>query len=227
MKYKPNSFRRKLLSCFMFFTVVIFTVLWLLQTVFLQSFYNSMIIKNTVKAADKICSESGRSDIKPYIDEISRSNSILVFVTDTEGNIFYSSDEYKKGPKFRDDHNEPPERKFEPEKNFRYRELPENYKEFLNAINSSANGEAELRNDDIYVYGRMINFHGSDEKAVLYIGTTLNAVGSTARIIRIQLVWVTILSVIIGFVLVVVRDDYSGIIGACIVCTAMYYIFQK
>ena len=45
----------------MFFTAVIFTVLWLLQTVFLQRFYDGMIIKNTVAAADSIESQFGSS----------------------------------------------------------------------------------------------------------------------------------------------------------------------
>ncbi len=201
MKRKTNSFRKKLLSWFMFFTVVIFTVLWLLQTVFLQKFYNSMIIRNTVKVADKISSESQSSDITSYIDDISRSNSILVFVTDTDGNIMYSSDEYKKGHKFKDERLEMPYNGNGKEIRFHYRELPENYTEFLSAVNASDNGEAELQNDDIYVYGRLIDFYGNDEKAVLYVGTTLNAVGSTARIIRIQLIWVTLLSIIIAFVL--------------------------
>jgi signal transduction histidine kinase len=185
----------------MFFTVVIFTVLWLLQTVFLQKFYNGMIIRNTVKVADKISSESQSSDITSYIDDISRSNSILVFVTDTDGNILYSSDEYKKGHKFKDERLEMPYNGNGKEMRFHYRELPENYTEFLSAVNASDSGEAELKNDDIYVYGRLIDFYGSDEKAVLYVGTTLNAVGSTARIIRIQLIWVTLLSIIIAFVL--------------------------
>lgn len=185
----------------MFFTVVIFTVLWLLQTVFLQKFYNGMIIRNTVKVADKISSESQSSDITSYIDDISRSNSILVFVTDTDGNIMYSSDEYKKGHKFKDERLEMPYNGNGKEMRFHYRELPENYTEFLSAVNASDSGEAELQNDDIYVYGRLIDFYGSDEKAVLYVGTTLNAVGSTARIIRIQLIWVTLLSIIIAFVL--------------------------
>ncbi|WP_303803925.1 cell wall metabolism sensor histidine kinase WalK [Ruminococcus flavefaciens] len=201
MKRKTNSFRKKLLSWFMFFTVVIFTVLWLLQTVFLQKFYNGMIIRNTVKVADNISSESQNSDITSYIDDISRSNSILVFVTDTDGNILYSSDEYKKGHKFKDERLEMPYNGNGKEMRFHYRELPENYTEFLSAVNASDNGEAELQSDDIYVYGRLIDFYGSDEKAVLYVGTTLNAVGSTARIIRIQLIWVTLLSIIIAFVL--------------------------
>lgn len=185
----------------MFFTVVIFTVLWLLQTVFLQKFYNGMIIKNTVKVADKISEESQNSDITSYIDDVSRSNSILVFVTDTDGNIIYSSDEYKKGHKFRNDRIEIDDTLIEMGRHDHYRELPINYDEFLSAVNSSDNGESEIKNEDSYVYGRLIDFYGSDEKAVLYIGTTLNAVGSTARIIRIQLIWVTLLSIIIAFVL--------------------------
>ena len=181
----------------MFFAVVIFTVLWLLQTVFLQEFYNGMIIRNTVKVADRIASESQSSGITSYIDDISRKNSILVFVTDTDGNIIYSSDEYKKGHRGRL-RNEPTDFKNE---YHQYRELPENYSEFLSAVKASGSGEAELQSDDVYVYGKLIDFYGSEEKAVLYVGTTLNAVGSTVRIIRIQLMWVTLLSIVIAFVL--------------------------
>jgi signal transduction histidine kinase len=156
-----------------------------------------MIIKNTVKVADKISEESRNSDITSYIDDVSRSNSILVFVTDTDGNIIYSSDEDKKGHKNRLKNDRTDLRN----EHQQYRELPENYLEFLNELNSSADGIAELQTDESYVYGRLIDFYGSDGKAVLYIRTTLNAVGSTARIIRIQLVWVTLLSIIIAFVL--------------------------
>ncbi len=201
MKCKTNSFRKKLISCFMFFTVVIFTVLWLLQTVFLQKFYNGMIIKNTVKVADKISEESRNSDITSYIDDVSRSNTILVFVTDTEGNLLYSSDEYKKGHKFRNDRMEMAEDHMGTERYDHYRELPVNYDEFLSAVNSSDSGEAGIENGDSYVYGRLIDYYGYNDKAVLYLSTPLNAVGSTARIIRIQLIWVTLLSIIIAFVL--------------------------
>ncbi|HOC35227.1 MAG TPA: HAMP domain-containing sensor histidine kinase [Ruminococcus flavefaciens] len=199
MKCKTNSFRKKLISYFMFFTVVIFTVLWLLQTVFLQKFYNGMIIKNTVKVADKISEESRNSDITSYIDDVSRSNTILVFVTDTAGNLLYSSDEYKKGHKFRSDRMEMADDHIE--RYDHYRELPVNYDEFLSAVNSSDSGEAVINNDDSYVYGRLIDYYGYNDKAVLYLSTPLNAVGSTARIIRIQLLWVTLLSIIIAFVL--------------------------
>ena len=184
----------------MFFTAVIFAVLWLLQTVFLQRFYNGMVIKNTVEAAGKIASKSNTGEITEYIDELSRDNSILVFITDTDGNILYSSDEYKKGHNNRNIEQKGIKENFRGERG-RYRELPANYDEFLSRLNSSEDNEAEIRNNDMYIYGRYISFYDCDEKAVLYIGTNLNAVGSTARIIRIQLLWVTLLSVVIGFVL--------------------------
>ena len=80
----------------MLFTAVIFTVLWLLQTVFLQSFYNGMIIRNTISAAEKITSFDLSGMTAEILDKLSWDNSLLVFVTDTDGNIIYSADEYKK-----------------------------------------------------------------------------------------------------------------------------------
>ena len=182
----------------MFFTAVVFTVLWLLQTVFLQRFYDGMIIKNTVDAADSIVSQFGSSQIADYIDEISRENSIVVYVTDTEGNLFYSSDEFRK---LQGRHSERDDRGGKGIKgdHAHYRMLPENYGEFLDTLRASSDGTAELRTDDLYVYGRAVTFGGED--AVLYLGAALGAVGSAARIIRTQLLWVTLLSVAVGFVL--------------------------
>lgn len=184
----------------MFFTAVIFAVLWLLQTVFLQRFYNGMVIRNTIKSADKIASRSDSSDITEYIDELTRDNSVLVFVTDTDGNILYTSDEYKKGHRISNSEFGGMKADLKGERG-RYRELPDNYDEFLSKFAASGGSEAELQTDELYVYGRYIDFYGCEDKAVLYIGTTLNAVGSTARIIRLQLIWVTLLSVVVGFVL--------------------------
>ena len=203
LKYKAKTFRKKLLGYFMLFTAVVFTVLWLLQTVFLQSFYNNMVISNTISAAKKITSfDSGMNE---QFDEISRDNSLLVYVTDTDGNILYSADEYKKGHRDFDDNGENggfvliKGNKGHKEGVFHYRELPDNFVEFLKSLSASDSGEAELKTEQMYFYGKYIDY-GSD-KAVLYVGTNLNAVGSTARIIRIQLLIVTFLSAAVGFVL--------------------------
>ena len=200
MKYKAKPFRKKLLGYFMLFTVVIFSVLWLFQTVFLQSFYNSMIISNTKSAAEKIAAHASGGELTEYLDEISRNNSLLIFITDTEGEIIYSADEYKKGHKGFD--GEPKHTKGgrgHKEENMPYRALPDSFGEFLQTLTASDSGEAEIKTEQMYYYGRYFDIGG--ERAVLYLGTTLNAVGSAARIIRIQLLIVTALSVAVGFVL--------------------------
>ena len=202
MKRKTLSFRKKLLGLFMLFTAIIFSVLWLLQTVFLQSFYNVMIIKNTKSAAKKITSYSSDTDAGEQLDGISSDNSLLVYITDTEGNILYCADEYKNGHNGLDEtetvfHHHRGGRGHEDADN--YRELPAYYDRFLSELASSDSGETEFMNDHMYVYGKYIDFGG--EKAVLFLGTTLGAVGSAARIIRIQLMIVTFLSVGAGFVL--------------------------
>ena len=53
MKTK-KSFRFKLWLYFALFTALIFVVLWLLQTVFLQGLYNGMLIRNTKKVLKSI-----------------------------------------------------------------------------------------------------------------------------------------------------------------------------
>ena len=188
----------------MLFTAVIFGVLWLLQTVFLQRFYNGMVIRNTASLSEKIAEKCGSSGITEYIDELSRENSVLVFVTDTAGNLLYSSDEFKQGQKFHDERDEREERDErgglrDMRGRGNYRELPENYDEFLALLKASSDGTAEIETDALYVCGRYVDYGG--ETAVLYLGTTLNAVGSAAKIIRYQLILVTALSVVIGFIL--------------------------
>ena len=188
----------------MFFTAVIFTVLWLLQTVFLQKFYNGMVIRNTLSAAGKITSFDTAGDLDSALDELSRDNSLIIYVTDTEGNILYSADEYKKGHKYLFDDNYDIQQikgSKRHQKGQHYRELPDNFDEFMQELVSSESGDAELRTDQMYFYGKYIDYGDSEDKAILYLGTNLNAVGSTARIIRLQLLIVTFLSVAIGFVL--------------------------
>lgn len=185
----------------MFFTAVIFTVLWLLQTVFLQNFYNGMVIKNTVSAAEKITSFSADGDISDTLDELSRNNSLLVYVTDKDGNILYSADEYKKGHMAPD--MEEPEQINDKRQNkhMHYRALPDNFEDFRQELDASNCGYAEIKTDRMYFYGKYIDYGDSGEKAILYLGTNLDPVGSTARIISLQLLIVTVLSVAIGFVL--------------------------
>lgn len=202
----------------MLFAALIFLVLWLLQTVFLQSFYNDMLIKNTRKAAERIAEKSSSENITDVIDSITLDNSILVFVTDTNGSIIYSSDEYKgahqknrfnadKDFDLKDtadidmrDIGQPDNGKIKNKRSSDYRDLPYDYEKFLTCLNESGDSPIEYSTDNMYVYGTFIDYYGADDDTILYVSTTLDAVGSTVSIIRVQLAWVTALSLIAGFV---------------------------
>ena len=192
---------------FALFTALIFTVLWLLQTVFLQSFYEAMLISNTKKAAEKIISAGSSSTINDTIDELTHDNSILVFITSRDGSVLFSSDEFKGGKRVRGEQERVPPGFSDNEKpdmidrRMNYRMLPDGYTDFLQKLSDSENGEVQYSADSIFVYGTYMDYYGSDDKSVLYVSTTIDTVGPSVTIISMQLVWVTALSLIIGFVL--------------------------
>ena len=201
---KTKSFQAKLWMYFVLFSAVIFAMLWLLQTVFLQCFYNGMLEKNTRKAAAEIAAQSTSGDISNVIDKLSLDNSLLVFVTDTDGIILYSSDSYKSyyhSSEYDDSENNI---YWQGEtlnwQTGNYRNLPDGYENFLSSLDASPNGETEVKTDAQYVYGTYIDLNDGSQ-AVLYTSVTLGAVGAAASIIRIQLIWMTLLSLLIAFVI--------------------------
>lgn len=196
---KPKSFKTKLWLYFALFTAIIFSLLWLMQTVFLQSFYNQMLIGNTKTAAQTIVKNADSDTINGIIDEVAYVNSLLIFVTDEDGNILYISDEYKSAYRKKENGGFNNGGKMEGKHKGEYRNLPEGYDEFLAQLNASENGMTESTDDSLYVYGAMIDYQGSE--CALYVSATLNAVGSAVTIIRIQLAVVTLFSLIVGFVL--------------------------
>ena len=201
-KRKTISFGLRLWFYFVLFTALIFTVLWLLQTVFLQSFYDMMIKNNVRTAAGQIITSGSSEDINDIIDSISHDNTLLVFVTDTEGNVLYSSDEFKRMHNRKNDLSSVTGNNFRHEKRGEgYRELPESYYELYDDLEESENGSVEFTDENFFIYASYIDYNGSDEKSVLYISATIDAVGSSVSIISIQLVWVTILSLIAGFII--------------------------
>lgn len=218
MNLKNKSFRLKLWIYFSLFAIIILLSLWILQTVFLQSFYNNMTIKNVKHAAEEIVLQQYSPELENVIDNLTYENSLLIFLTDTQGKILYSSDEhnnlYKKSqnPYSLDDINQNPYHNDTELLNWQIgalRNLPQDYMSFLAKLSESDEGQIDyqLENGNTYVYGLHIPAVDSvsnllnGKESVLYISTPLEAVSSTIKILRIQLILVTIASLIIGLAL--------------------------
>ncbi len=198
LKRKVRPFKTKLCIYFLIYTAVIFGALWLLQSVFLQGFYNHMLIRNT-KAAVKEIAESGADTEKT--DALALENSLFVYITDREGNLLYSTDPYKSDYAHggQESHNgsENPYLKEEElaYQKSAYRSLPDGYENFLEELAQSG-GPIEKEYDTQYVYGQYLQ-----DDTVLFVGVTLDPVGAAARIIRVQLLIVTGLSLALAVLL--------------------------
>lgn len=202
MKFNRNSISIKLWKYFVVFAMVTLVLLWLLQTVFLQTFYNQMQLQSIEKAADEIAEKISNDNDFSFIDHIAYENSMQIILTDTGGDIRYRVDEYSSAYQT----NQNPYRKNDRQswQSGMYRNVPEDYSDFLQSLFESADGNIsyELSSDTNSVnliYGKIIPC--SDETLVLYINTPIGVVQSTVKILRTMLLAVTGLLLLVGFVL--------------------------
>ena len=189
---KRKSFGVKLWLWFLLFSAVIFLVLWLLQTVFLQNFYNDMAIRNVESAVGKMTAHASDSDFYEVIDKIAVSNSLLVFVTDADGNVLYSADEYQRlydGTKQANDGTDNPYHAGDVmnwEKGA-LRNLPYSYQALVNKLNEAETNRVGFMTEDETAYVTGVRL--GDGK-LLSVSLPLGTVGGTVGILRVQLVWI-------------------------------------
>ncbi len=209
MKLDTKSIGFKLWIYFTAFAAVILAVLWLLQTVFLQSLYNSMQKHQISGIADKIYRAENTEEA---MDALASDNSILILLTDANGSIIYSADEYS--PSYRTAERghgggQNPYRAGETQnwQEDTYRRLPEHYGDFIEKLGNrdSVCYTIEHGGSDTLVYGRRLS-----DGNILYINTSLGAVGSAVAILRLQLCAVTFLALLIGlFIAVWISKRFS------------------
>lgn len=210
----------KLWQWFVLFSAAIFLALWLLQTVFLQSFYNGMAIRRVKRAAEEMAAHAADADFYDVIDAAAVTNSLLVFVTDGEGNIRYSADEYKRLYDAAEPESHRTENPYSSEETERegsgrenpwlsgdtvmnwekgeLRNLPYSYEDLMEKLKASGGDSAGFVTEDNAAYVTGLRLEGGD---VLYISMPLGTVGGTAGILRMQLLWVSALSLLLGFCL--------------------------
>ena len=91
LKHEQDKFREQ----FVLLTAGVFLFLWLLEAVFMPVLYRMSAERTVRRAADKIAAHSRKEDLFEEIDRLSTENALLIFVTEHDGTILYSSDSYK------------------------------------------------------------------------------------------------------------------------------------
>ena len=201
---KAKTFRGRLWQYFALLTVLILGALWILQTVLLQSSYDGMVEKNVRSVAEQIKAHADDADFEAWLNTAAENNSLLILITDAQGQVLYATDEhnsvYAVQHATAKETNTNPYRQGEQswqKGQAHYLSLPADYAAFLDAMNQSNAGTVSYESADgtAYIYGCRLG------ESIVYLSTALTAVGATVKIIRIQLLWVTVISLIAAFLL--------------------------
>lgn len=190
MKLNNHSIGMKLWLYFILFAAALLSALWLMQVVFLQSFYEGMKTREIEQVAEKLGAAYGQPDFDTVLERTAFANSILVFVIDDGGNILASTDEHGPGKR--------------PKKDSRdefFRPLPDDYEQFTEKLSQSESGSVSYTAEKQNFRGKSLVCGVALPEAALYISTPLDPVDSTTSILRTQLVYVTLAALVLSFVL--------------------------
>jgi signal transduction histidine kinase len=168
---KSKTFGLKLWLYFALFAAVLMAVLWLMQIVFLQSFYERMKIADVKKLAATIAAEYGGDDFESRLGELTFHNAVLVVIRDKNGNVIHFSDEHN----WQNRPNQP----------------------FDDGWGSSSPGRADREQfGKLLDYEIALPDGGTAT-----ISTPLEPLNATTNILRTQLVYVTVAALLLSFVL--------------------------
>ncbi len=192
MKLTKNSFGVKLWGYFILFAAVILSALWLMQIVFLQSFYEGMKTQDVQRVMEALIERSDDENFEAILDQTAYNNSVLIYLTDSEGDVFYSTDEHGPGKRLR-----PGDRM-----GF-FRPLPDYFSDFTSRLGQSDNGRISFTVDKGDFRGRALVCGAALQNGLLCVEARLDPVDATTDILRTQLMYVTIvalcLSLLIAF----------------------------
>ena len=185
---KPRlALRYYVFFCFMIFAVMILLLIWLFQYVFLDRYYESAKIRDISKVADKVADadEDSRGEL---IVKQSLENNLCIIITDASGNSGMSANglgDYSMLDKdVRENHS-----RWIFELKAKLGKQSENYfTEDIEDIDTDYKG---------IVYCKKID--GGDDAAYIFIESSAAPMDSTVKIIREQLIYITVILINLAF----------------------------
>jgi signal transduction histidine kinase len=195
LKFDRRSIGVKLFSYFTLFAAAILCLLWLLQTVFLQSLYEGMMTRQLERVADELAAARDASDFEALLDRAAYDNSILVYLIDENGVIGYTTDEHMSAR--RNDRNG----RMSPGMGGMMRGLPSDYAEFTQKLGESRDGRVSYTLQSGASGAKTLVLGVALDGAALYISTPLDPLNATIEILRRQLMYVSAAALILGLVI--------------------------
>ncbi len=180
--FDRKSITFKLWAYFISFAAFLMIVLWFLQIFFLNNYYEAMKISETTKLASVIASQYGQDDFIDTIRNASYTNDLYIHIETSDGTIVFSpiEDVVRKPYGY-------------------IKEMALVKKELLNN-NSLSSSIVIPGTTNTLAYATFLHReNGSD--IILYIFAPLFPLESTVGILRDQLFYVTVISLLLAFII--------------------------
>lgn len=185
LKLDYKSIKFKTWLYFILFATFLMITLWVLQVLFLNSFYATMKdeqTKNVAKSIESAYKSKSYLQFLEKVNEISDSNDIFIYIVSSDGNTMY----------------------FSPAGNDTDSEY---YAEQINTVNkymienNTTSAYLKIRGDDrskeVLAYGNVLKSNGKTP-LIIYLFSPLWPVSSTIEILTNQLIYVTFISLIVA-----------------------------
>ena len=171
----------------MFFTVVILLLLWLCLFVFLKSYYEGMKTREILKSAMTIKNNYSKDNFDNTLESLAFKNNMCIVVTDKYNNLQYSYEMMAGRCLIHGNHGANIYR-------LQNKIVDSDSNEIFYSLNDSQTGTKML------IYGFLI---GSKDnvKGYVYLNTMLEPIDSSAAIIKRQLMYITLIILILAFVI--------------------------
>jgi signal transduction histidine kinase len=194
LRFDRHSIGVKLFMYFTLFAALILCLLWLVQTVFLQNLYEGMMTRELERVASQLASEHQDSDFENRLDQAAYSNNILVYVIDNNGGVAYTTDEHMSARKMGGMGGRMGMGNMA-------RGLPSDYTDFMARLDNSADGRVSYSFESGANGAKTLVLGARLDGEVLYISTPLDPLSVTIDILRRQLLYVSIVALILGLVI--------------------------
>lgn len=186
-----KSLKFKIWLYFALFAALLMGILWFLQIIFLDTYYEEMKISQTRKVANSIITHYKSDDLIQYISELSYLNDLYIQIKTSDGTIIFSPSQNLGRPSA-------------PGGDFYMTEMEIIKKDLLksgqNSISIMLDEGGRGHKGNTLAYGAYLD-STSGEEVILYIFSPLFPVESTVEILSNQLKYVTVISLALAFVL--------------------------
>lgn len=180
-------------SYFICFTALILILIWLFQYVFLDSYYQTAKVRDIQKAAKEITESFDSDDRDDIIRRLAFENSLCVLITDEMGNKVILENNIGSFSVFNSDLNENWGMFIFEMKS----DLNKKKTDYVTQINQNEN----VKSKEIFYCTKFYSREDAETPLYLYVESTVDPIESTVKIIREQLIYITIILFELAFII--------------------------